>query len=123
MILFIKNSHFICALLFALYIMVDRVYIRIFLEKTKREKIYKFIKIPMLLLAFFLVLSGLFLLFNYTITFLLVLKVVFALLLLFGFFFCPFYMKKASCNWQQVLYRWGVVVLLIITFTLGLINS
>lgn len=115
----IKNIHLICALLFALYILLDRIYIRNFMLKNQRENFYSFIKYPMLILSVLLLFSGVFLLFYYPMSWLLMLKVLSAVLLLFGFFYCPKYMKKTACLKEQILYRFGVVILLVLTLILG----
>ncbi|RXJ60189.1 hypothetical protein [Candidatus Marinarcus aquaticus] len=114
-----KNIHLICAVLFTLYIVIDRAYIRLFIEKKRREIFYKNVKYPMLLLSVCLIISGGVLFFNTAWSGLLFAKFISAVLLLLGFFFCPVYMKKNSSMVKQMMYRWGVVVLLISTLSLA----
>lgn len=119
MILLMKNIHLLGAILFALYILIDRAYVRIFVEKNSREKFYKRVKYPMLFISVCLLVSGAVLVSYSVWSWLLFAKLLSAFLLLFGFFFCPVYMKKNSSIVKQMMYRWGVVGLLITTLSLA----
>lgn len=121
MLIFFKNIHLICAILFALYIAIDRLYIRKFVHKNSRERFYSKSKYPMLILSLFLLISGGVLLSQFSFSWLLLAKVLSALLLLFGFFYCPKFMKKDVSKFKQMFYRFGVVALLALTLHLGVL--
>jgi len=77
-------------------------------------------KIPMLITTGFIVLSGIQLSFSFDIHLLLFIKIICASLLIYGFFNCPFFMKEEECEIRRFMYRFGIVILLIITILLGL---
>ena len=111
--------HLCFASLFTLYILLDRIYIRNFLEQEKRENFYKKSKYPLLVIAFIIVISGIYLLFDISFTFFIYIKILVASLLLYGFFNCPFYMKNQTCEIRKFMYRFGVVILLFLTILIG----
>lgn len=115
----ILNIHIIFASIFMLYIFFDRVYIRNWIEESKREKIYKKIKFPMLFISAILIISGGILLINF-ISFSTVFKTILALILIASFFYCPFFMKKEVSFFKRLMYRYFVLILTIAVFTLGL---
>ena len=112
--------HILSIVIFSIYIITDRVYIRIFLDKKSRENFYKTSRIPLLTNSVIIVTSGTYLLFFIYFTPIIYIKIVAALLLLYGFFNCPFYMKQQECEIRRFMYRFGVVGLLIITIILGM---
>ena len=120
MYLNIVYIHVFFAVLFTVYILFDRVYIRNFVEKHSREFIYKKSRVPLLLIALFIVVSGIYLLINSSLSFLVWIKVITAVFLLYGFFNCPFYMKKQTCEIRKFMYRFGVVILLFLTIGIGI---
>lgn len=119
MYLNILYLHIIFASIFTIYILIDRIYIRNFIVKDKRETFYKNSRVYLLLIALILLLSGFYLLLNITFTLFVFFKVLSALFLLYGFFNCPFYMKKQNCEIRKFMYRFGVLIMLIITVLLG----
>jgi len=120
MYLYILWFHITFSSIFAIYIIIDRVYIRNFVEKEKREVIYKRSRLLLLLDACFIVISGIYLVLKIDFTLLVVLKISTAFLLLYGFFNCPFYMKKQECEIRKFMYRFGVLILLVSTILLGI---
>jgi len=119
MYLNILYLHSATIIIFSLYILTDRIYIRNFVEKVKRETFYKKSRLALILNTFLMVLSGFYMLFFVTLTPFVVLKIITALLLLYGFFNCPFYMKKEGCEIRKFMYRFGVLILLVVTIILG----
>jgi hypothetical protein len=111
--------HFSFALLFVLYIAVDRLYIRNFLQEESQRMFYARVKWPMAFISLVLVLSGTVLLYEYF-NWLLLVKGVVALGLLMAFFYCPLFMKDEPSLFKRMMYRYFVVVLTIITYSLGI---
>lgn len=112
--------HQCVAFLFFCYIIIDRLYIRIFIKEENRKVFYANSKIPLLFISFLLFLSGIYLSFNVYITLIVIIKIASALFLISAFFYCPYFMKKNCNKIQRFLYRYLVVVLLIVTIGLGL---
>lgn len=111
--------HYIFALFFVIYILVDRVYIRNFVKEKQREVFYKKVKWIMVFICVDLVISGAILLWKFD-TFLHYLKAFLALSLILSFFYCPFYMKKQCSSFKRFMYRYFVVILTVIVVILGL---
>lgn len=120
MYLSIVYLHVCFAILFSLFILFDRIYIRNFLQQKRREVFYKKSKYPLLIISIIIVFSGIYLLFNISFSFLVYAKVITATLLLYGFFNCPFYMKNQTCEIRKFMYRFGVVILLFLTILIGI---
>ena len=119
MYLNILYLHAFFATFFATYILIDRIYIRNFIQQNQRESFYKKSRIPLLFISVVIVSSGIYLLIDIKFSFLVSIKVITALLLLYGFFNCPFYMKKQTCEIRKFMYRFGVVILLFLTIIIG----
>ena len=119
MYLNILYLHVFFATFFTIYILIDRIYIRNFIEQNQRESFYKKSRIPLLFISAVIVSSGIYLLIDIKFSFLVSIKVITALLLLYGFFNCPFYMKKQTCEIRKFMYRFGVVILLFLTIIIG----
>lgn len=117
--LIIIYLHVSFVVLFTLYILTDRIYIRNFLEQKRREIFYRKSKYPLVILSLIIVGSGIYLLVDINFTFLVYLKIITASLLLYGFFNCPFYMKNQTCETRRFMYRFGVVILLFVTILMG----
>lgn len=115
----IIDLHRLFILLFTLYILIDRLYIRNFIKEKNRKDFYNISKAPMLFISFIIISSGIALLFYSNIIAMLIVKVILAICLIFAFFYCPFYMKEESSNIKKVMYRYFVVVLLVCTLSLG----
>ena len=113
-------AHQVFATIFFIYILLDRLYIRIYLPLDKRKTFYNKSKIPMLIISIVLALSGIYILINNNFNQLLVLKSSLAFLLIFSFFYCPFFMKKCDSSIKRFLYRYLVVGLLLSVCFLGL---
>lgn len=111
--------HFIAACIFLIYILIDRFYIRFFVCKKKSESFYKLILKPMLTLCFILFFSGVYLFFNSSFSFFLGLKALLALMLIFTFFYCPFFMKRYKNMYVRVFFRVTVFSLLLAVMFLG----
>ena len=118
--LLITYIHIIFVIFFTSYILIDRIYIRNFTEKTNRETFYKKSRLPLLINSLIITCSGLYLLLHTDFNIIVLFKIIAALLLFYGFFNCPFFMKKEECEIRRFMYRFGVVILLIITIVLGL---
>ena len=114
------DYHTFSVVIFTLYIIIDRVYIRQFIKKNSRELIYKNLKIPLIVNILVIIITGSYLFFYINPTVLIYIKITTAIFLIYGFLNCPFYMKKESCEIRKFMYRFGVVILLMITITLGL---
>ncbi len=117
--LYILWTHIIFASIFTIYIMVDRLYIRNFIQKDEREFFYKKSRIPLVLNSFLVIITGIYLVYLSSFTVYLFFKIFFAILLLYGFFNCPFYMKKEECEIKKFMYRFGVLILLFLTIGFG----
>lgn len=118
--LFTIYTHIIFVAIFTAYILIDRIYLRNFVEKTKRESFYRKSRLPLLVNSFMILCSGIYLLVYTDFNALVWLKIIAAILLLYGFFNCPFFMKNEDCEFKKFMYRFGIVILLIITIILGL---
>ena len=111
--------HAAFASLFVLYIIIDRLYIRLFIKEERRESFYKKVKWPMLIICTILIISGKILLI-YSFSFYYVLKMILGLFLIFSFFYCPIYMKKEASAFKRFMYRYFVVILTVVVVSLGL---
>ena len=120
MYLYCLFFHIFFVAIFSIYIFMDRLYVRTFFSKKSREFFYKKSKIPLIFISLIIVISGLILLIYSDYSNLLYLKLLTAISLLYGFFNCPFYMKKEGCEIRKFMYRFGVLILLIVTIILGL---
>lgn len=118
----ILNIHFYLALGFLFYILLDRIYIRNFLEVNLREQFYKKVKYYMLGISLFLLFSGIYLLYSFFSIFV-VIKAIMAIVLLVSFFYCPLFMKKECSVFKRLMYRYWVLILTISTFLFGLYVS
>jgi len=116
---YIISIHSIFALLFTLYIILDRAYIRVFINEEKREAFYKKVKFPMLFICTILFLSGIYLVINFFSN-LIIIKAVLATILIVSFFYCPIFMKKQCSPWKRFMYRYWIVLLTLLTVVLGL---
>ena len=116
---YIHYLHIFSIILFTFYIIVDRVYIRNFVTKETREIFYLKARLPLVLNTLIIILSGVFLLINVVFSIIIFFKVVFAIALFYGFFNCPFYMKKQTCEIRKFMYRFGVLILLVLTIVMG----
>ncbi len=112
--------HFCVGTFFLIYILIDRLYIRIFIEENARGGFYSRVKYPMLFIAFILVLTGAYLLFSLPLGVVTIIKAVLALVLLLAFFYCPLYMKAECSTVKRILYRYFVLILTIVVFSLGI---
>lgn len=115
----IFTIHKFLGLIFAIYILVDRLYLRRNVEKEKREIFYKKSKIPMLILSIGIALSGGYLFTLYEVNNLLLLKAGLGLLLIALFFGCPIAMMKLNCDPCKMRYRALVSLLLLVVLFLG----
>lgn len=120
MYLNILTIHAIFASIFALYIIIDRAYIRNFVQKEKRERFYSKSKFVLIFISLITVFSGIYLVYKLEFDFIILLKIILASLLLYGFFNCPFYMKRQECKTRQFMYRFGVLILLFFTIFVGI---
>ena len=120
MYIIILYFHIISVTIFSLYIFIDRTIIRTFIKQNIREIFYKNSKIPMIFTSGIIIMSGLLLIFHSNMNILLFVKIICGITLIYAFFNCPFFMKKEECEVKKFMYRFGVVILLIITIGLGL---
>jgi len=119
MTFYIHDIHLLFIALFSLYIFTDRLIIRTVIKQSSRTTFYKNSKIPMIFITCGIIISGLFLVFETNLSFLLLIKIISAILLFYGFFNCPFFMKQQECEIRKFMYRFGVLILLVITLILG----
>ena len=106
--------------MFTLYIMIDRAYIRNFVAKDTRERFYLKARLPLILNAIMIIVTGIILALNMVFSVIILFKVIFAIALFYGFFNCPFYMKKQTCEIRKFMYRFGVLILLVLTIVVGI---
>ncbi len=112
-------THFYVGVIFFIYILIDRLYIRVFVSEDKRSLVYSRVKYPMALIALILVSSGVYLVFFFSFELLIAIKAILAGILLVAFFYCPLYMKTECSLIKRMLYRYLVLILTITVFCLG----
>jgi len=112
--------HVLFISIFTIYILIDRIYIRNFVNKINRENFYKKFRFYLLFDSILILISGVYLLFKVPLTAIIHVKILTASLLFYGFFNCPFYMRKQKCEIRKFMYRFGVLILLLVCITLGL---
>jgi len=120
MYVYVLNLHLFAISFFVIYIIFDRIYIRNFVYKSYREVFYTKVSIPIIINSLNIIISGVYLLFDIEITLLVYTKIIVVVFLFYGFFNCPFYMKKQTCKIRKFMYRFGVLILMIVSILLGL---
>ncbi len=120
MYLVLVYFHVLFVTFFTVYILIDRIFVRNFFQKNKREQFYEKAKFPLLFNSLFISSTGLYLLFQTPLTVIICLKLFTVVFLFYGFLNCPFYMKKQKCKIRRFMYRFGVLILLLIGIILGI---
>ena len=119
--------HIIFTMIFAGFILLDRLFIRNFLKNHKNLSIefYNFALFPLLVSLFFIISSGIWLFFMLNISFSMVFifKIISAFLLIILFFLCPYVLKKLHTNRAKSVYRLVVLLLVIFTIIFAKLNS
>ena len=116
---YIHYLHIFSISLFTFYILIDRAYIRNFVVKDTRERFYLKARVPLVINILMIIITGIFLLMDVVFSIIIFLKVLFAIVLFYVFFNCPFYMKKQTCERRKFMYRFGVLILLVLTIVMG----
>ena len=106
--------------IFGFFILIDRFFLRAFLEKEKREKIYNVSKKFFIFISSLIFISGGLLFLEYQIEVLILAKGFLGVLLIFMFFYCPYFMKKAKCEDCKKIYRSLVTLILMLVVFLGI---
>ncbi|MCV6608495.1 MAG: hypothetical protein OIF32_09790 [Campylobacterales bacterium] len=112
--------HQIFATIFGGFILIDRFVIRKFLEKEKREKIYTKVKYLLLFCVVVLIFTGGYLSYQIGLYPIIVIKGFIACLVIFMFFNCPYFMKRAKCETCKKIYRSLVTLFLLVVVFLGI---